>query len=104
MSFEEYLERALSKEPSLHYDPEGSSPRAVIVRGRWKHLVKTYKGYYPYLYRALKENWSGWDTELGYIFQAALVPFLFPVLPLITSELEYIRAVKAYRKSYEEDH
>ena len=104
-TFEDYLNRKISAPVSELYNPNGSSPRAVVVRMR-------KSGYFAALKWELKDlagdikcfmtkEFKGIYTPVAWFAQLAVLPFLLPVVPFIRTRSRYRQALEEYRRSYE---
>lgn len=100
MEFEEYLKSELEKPVGDYYDPEGNSPRATVVRGLRREIVRQYKEFPAVLMREFRE-FCGLETPIGWFLQMTLVLLLSPVLPAVWGCHWHKKSIAEYRSDYE---
>ncbi|EFP9527555.1 hypothetical protein HLP44_000676 [Shigella sonnei] len=102
-TLDEYINECLNKPPSDEFEPDGSSPRAVIERMRNKGVLSSVKWEIKESYRVIKETlyeFDGFNTPIGYfLFFITLPLWVFP-FPLLRTYFRYKNAIKAYKKDY----
>lgn len=98
-TFEEYMTDELAKPVPEFYSSDGSSSRAVVVRGLFKEVIYTYKNFPSRIVREIK-CFDGWDTPIGWFISLLLVLLLAPVMPAIGGMFSHKRAVKDFKTEY----
>ena len=98
--FKEWLKAELSK-PSKnpHYDPNGNSEHAVVVRGLKREILYQYKTT-PNHFKGVFSRFEGFETEIGWFIQIPIYILLLPILPIFWARSNYNRAIRAYKDSY----
>ena len=100
MTFKEFLKtRMATTSTNKYYDPEGSSPRAVITRGLYKEILFRYKKY-PSRLKYLLSEFRGFSTEIGWFIAVPFLSLLAPVIPILWGLISYRNAVCLYKLEY----
>lgn len=100
ISFEDYLQQQLNKEKPEWFDPDGNSPRAVVMRGKIGTLKREFKTLLPSLKSDLAYFWDGVDTPISYFLQVLILPFILPFLPFLRAHHSWTRAIRTYKEEY----
>tara|TARA_R110000851_G_C12670044_1_gene522506 strand:+ start:208 stop:516 length:309 start_codon:yes stop_codon:yes gene_type:complete len=100
MSFNKYLKSKLSQ-PSgnPHYDPDGNSARAVVVRGCIGEVFMQYKGMPNRIYYEVS-CFEGFNTPIGWLIQIPILIIFSPVLPIIIGIMNHKRAIASFMEEY----
>lgn len=100
--YDKWLKNRLSKGlKSPHYDPDGNSSRAVITRGLKKEILYQFKKY-PKSLKCEIKSFNGFDSSIGYFINIFLIIFLAPLVPMVRGIYSHRRAIRDYRKMFEE--
>tara|TARA_R110000803_G_C11962243_1_gene318863 strand:+ start:771 stop:1094 length:324 start_codon:yes stop_codon:yes gene_type:complete len=100
MNFSKFLKQELAKPiNNVNYQPDGSSARAIVVRGLSKEILWQYKNYPKRLLNELK-GFDGLSTELGWFIQLPIMIGLAPVIPVISAKHMHSSSIKGYKDRY----
>lgn len=102
LNFDEWLERELSKPVSAHFDYNGNSPRAILLRGKRKEFIWHSKRVIPKFISETKYFWDGFDTPISWFILTALAPLYIPISFFTFPFFSYKRAMKEYKQAYKE--
>lgn len=102
LTFREYLKRELRTPTPKDFDPDGSSSRAVLMRGRFKEILWQYRKTPQNLKRFFSE-FDGMHTPLGWFIGLLLILLFLPVIPLLSAIGSRERALRHYEVYYDDD-
>lgn len=103
MTFDEYLENELSV-TIYGFDPNGNSPRAVLLRMRNEGIFAAIKWESKEVIRELKwffSSFEGRETPIAWFLNLLILP-LSPLMPLFWTYTRYKSAMNDYKNSYKE--
>ena len=94
-----FIKDRLNMEPSLFYEQNGGSPRAVLSRGLLMEIVRQYKAYPSFLIDVIFE-FRGVSTEISWFVEVPLLIVMFPILPILKAKIEVSKAINFYKFDY----
>lgn len=103
-NFEQWLIDTLA-EPApdwVNFDPNGNSPRAVVMRMR-KSVFSSLKYEFAQVWEDIVyeiKSFDGLNTSIGWFVQMILSPILILIAPFIRTYTRYKDAMGEYLESY----
>ncbi|AUR88248.1 TMhelix containing protein [Vibrio phage 1.111.B._10N.286.45.E6] len=105
-TFEEYLACELNKDVGAHFDENGNSSMAVVLRMN-RSVFSAFAWECGQVYGDIKytvmNDFKGFGTPIGWFVQVALLPILAPILPFLRTYTRYKSAIDEYKEYYEFD-
>ena len=100
--FKIWLENKLKETPSVYYNKDGNSSRAVVTRGIWREIMYQYK-IYPKLAIYEIKSFSGLDTPIVYFLNLVIILLFSPIIPIIWGYYSYSRAIEEFKFMFENE-
>jgi predicted oxidoreductase (fatty acid repression mutant protein) len=100
--FKKYLDKQLLKPTPSHFNANGNSHRAVIMRGRTNEIIHQYK-MMPNRLKTEIGCFEGLETPIVWFIQIVFLVILFPILPILAGHHHYNKAVNAYKRDFKNE-
>jgi hypothetical protein len=101
MKFKDYLKAELEKPVHDYYDPNGNSPRAIVVRGVFQQIIEKYQDY-PNLFKQCLANFNWLQTPIGAIMVLPILIILSPIIPIIAGVVCHRSAINEFKLEFKQ--
>jgi hypothetical protein len=101
MKFKDYLKAELEKPLHDYYDPNGNSPRAIVVRGVFQQIIEKYQDY-PNLFKLCLANFNWLRTPIGAFIELPILIILAPIIPIIAGVASHRLAINEFKSEFKQ--